>query len=112
MDDVVVVGGRCAGAPLAMSLARAGLGVRLIERAPELGDVISGHMVKPSGVARLRSWGLYDEVVATGAPPLRSITLWLDGDPRTMPTPPPGLEPIAPRRTHLDPILLEAAARA
>jgi 2-polyprenyl-6-methoxyphenol hydroxylase-like FAD-dependent oxidoreductase len=112
MDDVVIVGGRCAGAPLAMLLARAGLRVRVIERARELGDVVSGHMIKPAGVARLRAWGVYGEVLATGVPPLRSITLWLDGQPQRMPTPPPGLEPIAPRRTQLDPIMLEAAAQA
>jgi flavin-dependent dehydrogenase len=112
MDDVIVVGGRCAGAPLAMLLARAGLRVRVIERAHELGDVVSGHMVKPAGVARLRAWGLYDEVLATGVPPLRSVTLWLDGCPSPMPSPPPGFEPIAPRRTRLDPVLLQAAAQA
>ena len=58
MDDVIVVGGRCAGAPAAMLLARAGLRVRVIERSAELGDVLSGHMVKPAGAARLRAWGL------------------------------------------------------
>jgi 2-polyprenyl-6-methoxyphenol hydroxylase-like FAD-dependent oxidoreductase len=112
MDDVLIVGGRCAGAPLAMLLARAGLRVHVIERAHQLGDVVSGHMIKPAGVARLRAWGLYDDVLASGVPPLRSITLWLDGQPHPMPTPPPGFEPIAPRRTRLDPILLDAAAQA
>lgn len=112
MDDVIVVGGRCAGAPLAMLLARAGLRVRVLERAHQLGDVLSGHMVKPAGVARLRAWCLYDQVLATGVPPLRSATLWLDGQPRPMPSPPPGLEPIAPRRAWLDPVLLGAAAQA
>jgi flavin-dependent dehydrogenase len=63
-------------------------------------------------VARLRAWGLHEDVLCTGGPSLRSITLWLDGEPRMMPAPPPGLEPIAPRRTRLDPILLEAAALA
>jgi 2-polyprenyl-6-methoxyphenol hydroxylase-like FAD-dependent oxidoreductase len=112
VDDVVIVGGRCAGAPLAMLLARAGLRVRVVERAHELGDVVSGHMVKPAGVARLRAWGLYDAVLATGVPPMRSIALWLGGQPHPMPTPSPGFEPIAPRRTRLDPLLLEAAAQA
>jgi 2-polyprenyl-6-methoxyphenol hydroxylase-like FAD-dependent oxidoreductase len=95
-----------------MLLARSGLQVRVIERAHELGDVVSGHMVKSAGVARLRAWGLYDEVVASGVPPLASVVLWLDGQPIAMPSPPPGFEPIAPRRTHLDPILLDAARAA
>jgi hypothetical protein len=67
-DDVVVVGGRCAGAPTAMLLARAGLSVRLLERSACLGDVVSGHMIKPAGVARLRRWKLLDAVLATGCP--------------------------------------------
>src|SRR5580658_8057268 len=71
-DDVVVVGGRCAGAPTAMLLARAGLSVRLLERSARRGDVVSGHLIKPAGVARLRRWNLLDAVLATGCP--RSMT--------------------------------------
>jgi len=67
-DVVVVVGGRCAGAPTAMLLARAGFSVRLLERSACLGDVVSGHLIKPAGVARLRRWKLLDTVLATGCP--------------------------------------------
>lgn len=110
--DVVVVGGRCAGAPTAMLLARAGLSVRLLERSTRLGDVVSGHLIKPAGVARLRRWKLLDAVLATGCPQLDDGVLWLEGQPHRPPAPGPGTGPIAPRRTVLDPILLAAAAQA
>ncbi len=35
-----------------MLLARAGLSVRLLERSARLADVVSGHLIKPTGVAR------------------------------------------------------------
>ena len=111
-DDVVVVGGRCAGAPTAMLLARAGLSVRLLERSARLGDVVSGHLIKPAGVARLRRWKVLDAVLATGCPRLDDRVLWLGGQPQHAPAPGLGIGPIAPRRTVLDPILPTAAAQA
>ncbi len=111
-DDVVVVGARCAGSPTAMLLARAGLRVRLLERSVRLGDVVSGHLIKPAGVARLRRWNMLDAVLATGCPQLDDRVLWLDGKPHRPPAPEPGTGTIAPRRTVLDPILLAAAEQA
>jgi 2-polyprenyl-6-methoxyphenol hydroxylase-like FAD-dependent oxidoreductase len=95
-----------------MLLARAGFSVRLLERSARLGDVVSGHMIKPAGVARLRRWKLLDAVLATGCPQLDDRVLWLDGKPHRPPTLEPGTGPIAPRRTVLDPILLTEAVRA
>ena len=109
--DVIVVGGRCAGATTAMLLARAGLRVRLVERARRVGDVVSGHMIKPSGVDRLRAWGLLDELVMT-TPVIYNRTYWLDDEPHHAPPLPDGRHALAPRRTGLDPLLLDAARQS
>jgi choline dehydrogenase-like flavoprotein len=55
--DVVVFGGRCAGAATALLLARAGLRVLVADRSAEGSDTLSGHMIKPDGVGRLGAWG-------------------------------------------------------
>jgi flavin-dependent dehydrogenase len=53
---IVVVGVRCADASMATLLARRGLRVLVIDRARFAGDAISGHMIKPPGVDRLKRW--------------------------------------------------------
>src|SRR5436305_12929942 len=60
--DVVVVGGRCAGAPLAMLLARAGLRVCVVDRARFPSDTPSTHGIQPSGVTTLERLGLRTRV--------------------------------------------------
>lgn len=110
--DVIVVGGRCAGAPVAMLLARAGLRVRLLERAHQLGDVVSGHMIKPAGAARLREWGLLGELLDVPTPAITAATLWVGGEPRPAPPMPADRTALAPRRYVLDRLLLAAARDA
>ena len=110
--DVIVVGGRCAGAPVAMLLARAGLRVRLLERARQLGDVVSGHMIKPAGVARLREWGLLGELLGLPTPAITNATLWVGGEPYPAPPLPAGRMALGPRRCVLDRLLLAAARDA
>ena len=66
MYDAIVIGSRCAGAPTAMLLARAGRRVLVVDRATFPSDVLSGHTIQPAGVARLQRWGLLDQVRATG----------------------------------------------
>ena len=72
--DVVVVGARCAGAATALLLARAGHDVLLVDRARLPGDTNSTHSLVRGGVVQLSRWGLLDEVLATGAPAIRSVT--------------------------------------
>jgi flavin-dependent dehydrogenase len=111
--DAIVVGARCAGAPTAMLLARAGARVLLVDRASFPSDTISGHAIKSGGTAYLQQWGLLDAVLASGCPPIYDCQISVAGQPLPVPTLPPGTPPIvAPRRTVLDQLLVQAAASA
>jgi 2-polyprenyl-6-methoxyphenol hydroxylase-like FAD-dependent oxidoreductase len=112
--DAIVVGARCAGAPTAMLLARAGHRVLLVDRAEFPSDTLSTHAIHAPGIAALRRWGLLDAVLATGCPPIEVYSY--DFGPFTLRgTPRPcdgGSAAYAPRRYLLDAILVEAAAAA
>ena len=112
--DVIVVGARCAGSPTAMLLARKGYRVLVVDRATFPSDTLSTHLVHAPGVAALQRWGLLADVVASGAPPLRTYSF--DFGPFTLRGTPRPLEGssagYAPRRTVLDTILVNAAADA
>lgn len=112
--DVVIVGARCAGSPLAMLLARKGYRVVLLDRAHFPSDTMSTHIVWPPGMARLRRWGLHDEVAASNCPQMTGIGFDL-GAFALHGTPPPvdgAAGFYAPRRTILDKILADAAVEA
>lgn len=114
MYDVIVVGARCAGAPLAMLLARAGHKVALADRASFPSDTMSTHFLWQRGAARLKAWGLLEQLQARGCAPIRQITF------DTGPVQLTGIGPSAggvaetycPRRTVLDVLLAEAAGQA
>ena len=113
--DAIVVGARCAGAPTAMLLAERGHRVLVVDRASFPSDTLSTHMIHAPGVAALRRWGLLDEVVASGCPPVDRYSF--DFGPMTLagtqrPAADGGRTSYAPRRTVLDKILVDAAARA
>lgn len=112
MYDVIVVGGRCAGSPLAMLLAERGHRVLVLDRATFPSDRLSTHYVQPSGLARLRRWGLLDRLAATGCPPITEARWWFDDEVVTGFAPPlDGIRyAFAPRRTVLDDLLIRAAA--
>lgn len=115
MFDAVVIGARCAGSPTAMLLAGRGHRVLLVDKATFPSDTINGHFIHPPGVARLRRWGLLDNVAALGCPP---ISTWLfDAGPITLrgsPPPTDGTAAVsyAPRRLGLDKVLLDGAGEA
>src|SRR3954447_2117214 len=66
--DVAIVGARCAGASLAVHLARAGLDVCLLDRAEFPSDTLSTHGIQPPGVHALERLGVREQVEATTVP--------------------------------------------
>jgi flavin-dependent dehydrogenase len=107
--DVVVVGARCAGSPLAAMLARRGLRVCVLDRARFPSDSPSTHVVQPCGVAVLRRLGVLEAVLAAGAVPLGLFTLVNEDVRIDARVPDPGL---CVRRVTLDALLLQAASTA
>ena len=113
MYDVIVVGARCAGSPLAMLLARQGAKVLLVDRATFPSDIPHGHFVHRHGPRRLQRWGLLDRIAERtpaitrlisdlGDFPMHVSDLVEDGVPWAF----------GPRRTTLDKILVDAASAA
>ncbi len=113
--DVIVVGGRVAGASTAMLLARAGARVRLLERGDLGTDTLSTHGLMRAGVLQLSRWGLLDQVRDAGTPQVRSTTFHVAGqEPLVIPIASrAGVDALyAPRRHLLDRILVDAAGGA
>jgi 2-polyprenyl-6-methoxyphenol hydroxylase-like FAD-dependent oxidoreductase len=112
--DVIVVGGRPAGAGTAMLLARSGLRVLVIEAARTGTDTLSTHALMRGGVLQLHRWGLLDAVVAAGTPAIVATEFAYGDEIETVDIRPGGgISALrAPRRTVLDPLLLEAARAA
>jgi flavin-dependent dehydrogenase len=112
--DVVIVGARCAGASTAMLLARHGQHVLLVDRAKLPSEIAHGHFIHRHGPHRLQQWGVLERIVASGCPPVSTLTidlgdfpleardLWFDGV----------AWGYSPRRGVLDRIMLDAAIEA
>jgi 2-polyprenyl-6-methoxyphenol hydroxylase-like FAD-dependent oxidoreductase len=112
--DVIVVGGRVAGAATAMLLARAGVSVLVVDRQGYGSDTLSTHALMRPAVIQLARWGLLNRLLDSGTPLITSTTFHY-GD-REVPVAIrseagiPGL--IAPRRTVLDRTFADAAVEA
>src|SRR3712207_8902781 len=68
----VVVGAGVAGLASAISLARTGWQVTVLERSPELGEVGAGLAMTPNAVAAFRGLGFGDDDVAALGYPTRA----------------------------------------
>jgi flavin-dependent dehydrogenase len=113
--DVVVVGARCAGAPLAALLARAGVRVAVLERATFPSDTLSSHLFEVDALAFLDRLGVSEALDATGAPLVqrtdtRVEDLRIEMDLPQRPGDVGGMRSV--RRSLLDPLLVAAAEEA
>ncbi len=112
--DVIVVGARCAGASLAMLLARRGRQAIVLDRARFPSDTISTHFLWPRSTAALARWGLLKALAATGCPPIETVAF--HAGPVALRGRPEAVDGTAamycPRRTVLDKLLVDAAREA
>jgi 2-polyprenyl-6-methoxyphenol hydroxylase-like FAD-dependent oxidoreductase len=111
--DAIVVGARCAGSPTAMLLARKGYRVLMVDRASFPSDTVSTHILHPLGAGALSKWGLLEDLARSGCPPIHTYAF--DFGPFTLAGAPGTKDaPVAycPRRTVLDKLLVDAAARS
>src|SRR5215813_13879415 len=115
MYDVIVIGARCAGSPVALLLARKGYKVLLVDRSVFPSDMaFSNHFVHQAGSAALKRWGLLERLAATNCPPITED--YFDYGAFTLAGPVPAVDGVntafAPRRIKLDSLLAAAAAEA
>src|SRR5918998_362951 len=113
--DVVVVGARCAGAPLAAMLAGRGVKVALVDKATFPSDTPSTHIFQNDGARVLAGLGVLDKALARGAPWIEQVDLRIDGLAMVHPWPRRPDDPgpmLCVRRPVLDTLLVEAAGEA
>ncbi len=118
--DVVIVGARVAGSPLATMLARRGLRVCLLDKARFPSDTASTHVIQARGVDVLERLGVRAALLAAGAVELTGFTLVSDDvridadltDDALREAYPLAVPPLCVRRVTLDRLLLDAAVDA
>src|SRR4051812_11539496 len=111
--DVIIVGARCAGSPLATLLARAGMRVCVVDRARFPSETPSTHAVQPTGVKILERLGVLEPLSKTaatighGTAGFDDVRVELAGADELL-----GAPMLNARRVTLDAFLLDAAAAA
>ncbi len=112
--DVIIAGARCAGAATGMLLARRGLRVLVVDPARRGSDTLSTHAIMRGGVLQLHRWGLLDAIRTAATPAVRSTTFHYGAEAIEVPIKErDGVGALyAPRRTVLDPVLVEAAVES
>ena len=77
--DLIIVGGGIAGATLAMTMARAGADVLVLEREGRFRDRIRGEAIHVWGTVDARTLGVYDLLMESCAHELDVLTRYRDG---------------------------------
>jgi len=97
-----------------MLLARRGLRVLVVDPLRYGSDTLSTHALMRGAVLQLHRWGLLQTIRDSGAPPVRSTTFHYGGETIEVPIKPrDGVDALyAPRRTILDPVLVDSAREA
>jgi 2-polyprenyl-6-methoxyphenol hydroxylase-like FAD-dependent oxidoreductase len=97
-----------------MLLARHGLRVLVVDPVRYGSDTLSTHALMRGAVLQLDRWGLLDSVRASGAPAIRTTTFHYGAETVEVEIRPrDGIDCLyAPRRTILDPLLVDAAREA
>ena len=111
MTDVLIVGGGPAGSIAALVLARAGVGVTILDRATFPRDKLCGDSVNPGAMALLARHGVAAEVEARGLP-VAGMLVTGPGGATVRAVYPGGVSGRSILRRELDLLLLEAAANA
>lgn len=112
--DVVIVGGRCAGATLAAELAERGRSVVLIDRSDFPSDAFSTHLVQANGAGYLAQHGVLSALSDAGSPLMPRVKVCFDGVvlDHHFDTHAPYGAAVSASRKVLDAALLERARRA
>lgn len=71
--DVLVVGGGIGGLATALSAARAGRDVHLVEQSPEFGEIGAGLQLGPNAMRAFDRLGVYDAVARSAVFPSRGV---------------------------------------
>lgn len=75
VSNAIVIGAGIGGLAVAVALARRGVAVTVLEKAPEITEVGAGLQVSPNGLAVLRALGLEKRLVARGAVRGRAVVM-------------------------------------
>jgi 2-polyprenyl-6-methoxyphenol hydroxylase-like FAD-dependent oxidoreductase len=112
--DAVIVGARCAGSTLALTLAQRGWDVLMVDRDRFPSETVSTHFLFPNTLARFERLGVLDTLRARHELPLLGYRIvGLGHETAGLVTPVDGFDrAAAPRRSALDKALVDTALAA